>query len=131
MKENWIIPCNMKHYDVVKHFENNETIVWCRVSAINKGDIAYIYVSAPYSQILFRCFVVSDNVDRSIVEDNSYAIRNDKSRSRYLQLKLECKYKEGSLTLAKLREYGLGQTQIQARTDRRVQALLDEVNESE
>lgn len=128
MTEHWIIPCNVKYFDVVSHFKTHDTIVWRRVSAIAKGDIAYIYVSAPYSQILFKCLVISDNVDKSILEENQYAIREDRPRSRYVQLKLLRKYTEGTLSLQLLKEKGVGQTQTQARTDRKVQAFLDEVD---
>ena len=38
-----------------------------------------------------------------------------------------CEFPENALPLKTLKEHGLGQVQIQARTDRRLQMFLDEV----
>lgn len=42
MSENWIVPCSVKFFDVVKHFEENDTIIWRKVSALKKA-IQHIY----------------------------------------------------------------------------------------
>ena len=60
MQENWIVPCSVKFFNIVEHFENNKSIVWRKVSALREGDVAYIYVGAPYSQIMYKCHVVND-----------------------------------------------------------------------
>ena len=132
MSENWIVPCNVKFYDVVSHLEKNKSIVWRKVSAIKKGDTVYLYISAPYSEIKFRCNVVNDNVDEETIELNAYAIKKTEGyrKPRYIQLELEYVYPSGELSLEKLRSHGLGQTQTQARTDRKLQAFIDKVNES-
>ena len=132
MVENWIVPCNIKYYDVVKHLNENDYIVWRRVSAIRKGDIVYLYIALPYQEIKFRCLVVDDDVDEKTVENNSYAIKTSSSgkKSHYILLKKEYAYKEGTFRLAELKANGLGQTQTQARTDRKLQAFIDSVNET-
>ena len=126
MSENWIVPCSVKFFDVVKHFEENDTIVWRKVSALKKGDTAYIYIGAPYSEIKYKCHIVDDDVD----EKNEYAIRKTESgkRQKYIKMKLDHVYDDGELSLDKLRANGLGQTQIQARTDRRLQAFISNVD---
>ena len=129
--ENWVIPCSVKFYDVVEHLNEKDTIVWRRVSALRKGDIAYLYLGSPYSQIKYKCHVADDNVDEETLAKNSYAIRKTETsrKSKYLLLKLDYTYPDGKLSLDKLREHGLGQTQIQARTDRKLQHFINEVND--
>lgn len=130
MPENWIVPCSVKFFDVVKHFEENDTIVWRKVSAIKKGDTAYIYIGAPYSEIRYKCHIVDDDVDEKTLQSNEYAIRKTESgkRQKYIKMKLDHVYDDGELSLDKLRANGLGQTQIQARTDRRLQAFISDVD---
>ncbi len=130
MSENWIVPCSVKFFDVVKHFEENDTIVWRKVSALKKGDTAYIYIGAPYSEIKYKCHIVDDDVDEKTLQSNEYAIRKTESgkRQKYIKMKLDHVYDDGELSLDKLRANGLGQTQIQARTDRRLQAFISNVD---
>ena len=75
MSENWIVPCSVKFFDVVNHFEENNTIVWRKVSALKKGDTAYIYIGAPYSEIKYKCHIIDDDVDEKTLQSNEYAIR--------------------------------------------------------
>ena len=130
MSENWIVPCSVKFFDVVKHFEENDTIVWRKVSALKKGDTAYIYIGAPYSEIKYKCHIVDDDVNDKTLQSNEYAIRKTESgkRQKYIKMKVDHVYDDGELSLDKLRVNGLGQTQIQARTDRRLQAFISDVD---
>lgn len=131
MAEKWIIPCNTKHFDLVEHFKTNDTAVWKNSFTIKAGDIVYVYLSAPYSEIKYRCLVISDEVSDELLESNKYAIPQKEShnyfskKTKYIQIQKEFEYPAGTFPLAELREHGLGQVQIQARTDRRVQAYLD------
>ena len=131
MRENWIVPCSVKFFDVVGHFEKNDTIVWRKVSALKKDDIVYIYIGAPYSEVKYRCHIIDDVVDEETLKKNEYAIRKSDSgrRYQYIQMKLDYVYEDGVMSLDKLRENGLGQTQTQARTDRKLQAFINSVNE--
>lgn len=135
MRENWIIPCNLKHFDVIEHFRNNEYVVWKNSFTIQKGDIAYIYIGAPIGEIRYKCEVVSDEIDQELLNSNSYAIVKKESNNyfskkiKYIQLKLIREYAPGTFTLQKLREQGLGQVQIQARTDRRLQSFISSIDE--
>lgn len=44
MLEKWIIPCNVKRFNVIEHFKNNDTVVWKNSFTIHAGDIVYIYL---------------------------------------------------------------------------------------
>lgn len=129
MIEKWIVPCSVKFFDVVHYLDEHETIVWKCRSTINEKDEAYIYVGAPYSEIMFRCVVEAVNLSQEEIHNNSYAV-SDKAtdKTKYMRLRLVNKYEEGTLSLQKLREVGLGQTQVQARAPRTVVSLINEIN---
>ena len=131
MQENWIVPCSVKYYDVVSHLKEKKTIVWRKVSALKEGDTVYLYLGAPYSEIKFKCHIINDNVDEETVAQSAYAIKKTDRphKDRYLLLELDYVYLDGELSLEKLRAHGLGQTQTQARTDRKLQAFINSVNE--
>lgn len=131
MSENWVVPCSVKFYDVVGHLRDRDTIVWRKVSALKEGDIVYLYLGSPYSEIKYKCHIIDDNIDEATLKENAYAIKKSDShrKYRYIKLKLDYTYPDGLLSLEKLREHGLGQTQTQARTDRRLQAFINSINE--
>lgn len=58
MAEKWIIPCNIKVYDVIEHFKSSKRIVWKNSFTIHPGDVAYLYLSAPFSEIRYKCLVI-------------------------------------------------------------------------
>ena len=74
MAENWIIPCNIKVFDVISHFKTNKRVVWKNAFTIHKGDIAYLYLGRPYGEIRYKCVVINDVVDEDLLKANSYAI---------------------------------------------------------
>ena len=135
MAEKWIIPCNIKVYDVIEHFKRNKRIVWKNSFTIRPGDVAYLYLSAPYSEIRYKCLVENDVTDEDTIQQNSYAIPAKKSnnffskKEKYVELEFICEYPQGALPLEKLKENGLGQVQIQARIDRRLQHFLNTIEE--
>lgn len=125
--ENWIIPCNVRFFDIEKHFEQCNIVVWKKDSnSIKLGDNVYLYLGAPYSQILYKCVVSNIDVSEDIVEKNSYAIRADAKhkKQKYMELKLIKKYEKDTFSYTVLKENGLGQVQKQARTDRKLQAFI-------
>ena len=130
MAENWIIPCNIKVFDVISHFKTNKRVVWKNAFTIHKGDIAYLYLGRPYGEIRYKCVVINDVVAEDLLKANSYAIPAKKwnnyfsKKEKYIEMEYLCEFPEGMLTLEKLREHGLGQVQIQARTDRKVQQFI-------
>ena len=83
MTENWIIPCNTKVFDIVSHFKTHKRVVWKNSFTICKGDITYIYIGSPYSEIRFKCVVVNDKVDDELLKQNAYAIPAKKSNNYF------------------------------------------------
>ena len=138
MIENWIIPCNIKRFDVIEYLRTNNTVLWKNSFTIKKDDNAYIYIGAPYSEIRYRCTVEADNISDEILRNNAYAKEKSPSnnyfskskKEKYVLLRPIMEYPSGLLPLNKLKEHGLGQVQIQARTDRSLQQFIDEVDAS-
>ena len=132
MTETWIVPCNIKFFDLINHFKNENTVVWKNAFTIRNGDIVYIYIGKPYGEIRYKCRVIDDKVEGEKLAANSYAISEHKSnnyfskKEKYMQLEYIREFPEGTFTLDALREHGLGQVQIQARADRKVRAFLSE-----
>lgn len=126
MIEHWIIPCNLKVFDVITHFKTNKQVVWKNSFTIKAGDIAYIYLGQPYSELKFKCRVISNDVDDELLKNNSYAIPAKKSnnyfskREKYIVMELLQEFPDKALPLDQLRKNGLGQVQIQARTDKKL-----------
>lgn len=114
--DKWIIPCSVKYFDVTQHFSNHDNVVWKRSSAIKTGDVVYIYVGKPYSEIKYRCRVINENVDDETLKNNEYAITSSGlERYKYIQMELEESYPDGMLGFYDLKEHGLSQVQKQAR----------------
>ena len=136
MIESWIIPCNIRVYDVSEHFLHKDTIVWRNAFTIKKGDIAFLYVGQPYSEIRYKCSVLSDDVSEEILSNNSYAIpkRTYKNyfskKDKYIILQLEKEYPKGTFPLVELREQGLGQVQLQSRLSRQLKKYIASVEKA-
>ena len=133
MSEHWIIPCNIKVFNVIEHFKDTKTVIWKNSFTMKKGDITYIYIGNPVGEIRYKCMVINDEVDNQTLSKNTYAIPAKKSnnyfskKEKYVELEYICEFPEKTFPLNDLRENGLGQVQIQARTDRRLQAYISSV----
>ncbi len=71
----WIFPCNPKMYDAFGAFRNLPFVYWTqRLKSIEVGDAVYIYLSAPFSRIIFKCVVVDKDIpfSQEILNDKEY-----------------------------------------------------------
>lgn len=57
----WLYPANTKIYDVFKAFQHQTC--WPMSTKVTVGDTVYIYLSAPYKQLGYRCTVTDIGVD--------------------------------------------------------------------
>lgn len=92
----WLIPANPGVYDVIGHFEKEETINWHQTSKIEKGDTVYIYMGAPISSITHKCTAIEVNLP--IKYENW-----DKA----MLLKLEKTYKQDEISYTLLNSLGI------------------------
>lgn len=125
-KEAWVFPCNIKYFNVIDHFAEHDTVIWRRRGVVHEGDVVYIYIGSPIKEIRYKCYVVNERVDKTVLKDNPYAITASATQSSsYIELKLDKEYDEGSFPYSELKENGLGQVQIPARASRKLRAFLE------
>ncbi len=64
----WLVPANIKFYDVFAAFEQSHTF-WPMNTKIEPGDIILVYLAAPHKQIGFVCQVLETGIEPSTVLD--------------------------------------------------------------
>jgi predicted DNA-binding protein (MmcQ/YjbR family) len=99
-QKEWIVPANPKYFDIEAAFNKNSEIIWKQSSNILKGDIAYMYVAAPYSSILYKCEVTAVNIPYDY-KDNNIKI------NKVMKIKLLKKYNKNFMTFTELNKYGI------------------------
>ena len=96
----WIVPANPAYYDVVHMFDGKKTALWKQSSRIRKGDIVYIYVAAPYSEILFQCEAVETDIP--------YEYSGKNVSMRYvMELRLLKRYTDHEYPFSRLQKLGI------------------------
>lgn len=129
--QHWFVPCNTKHFDLVKHFETHRDVIWRAKRRYCSGDQVYIYLSSPSSQIKYRCIVLEEHVEESVVKQEApYAITTGCSISRYVRFGYDCEFADGSFTYDYLISNGLGTVQAQAQMPRKLLMRIQKVEES-
>ena len=83
----WLLPANSTYFDVEAYFDHATRVAWHARNKMKKGDQVFVYLSAPYSCLLYHCQVVSIG-EEMILE------------------KVE-KYKRGEWSLEVLKSYGV------------------------
>nr|WP_302597123.1 HNH endonuclease [uncultured Cellulosilyticum sp.] len=109
---NWIIPANVKTYDVLSAFAENKYIDWRQNANFAVGDTVYIYVSRPYQKIMFKTEVVCINLDyEETIDDRKYWVNQeeneDDGKRKYMRLRLEKKSDSELLNLESLIAVGM------------------------
>ena len=108
--EKWIIPCNIKYYDVIGAFNKLPRLDWKQSNkSIAEGDEVYIYVGAPVSAVLFRCRVNKTMLDHIEIDDSEF-VRNGEPYIDFgchMELELIEQYDQTKYSYQKLQEAGL------------------------
>ena len=108
----YIVPSNINMFDVISYVEHNNTFVWYKQPKEMKvGDLVYIYVGAPYSQILYKCVCTKVNL-------KVYSNRD-------MELKLLKNYKNNEYTYNFLKEHGCSFIRTPRSIPERVAKLLE------
>lgn len=58
----WILPANMKNYDIDKDFAASPQVLWPQKKSIKKGDLLLIYITAPTKAVRYICRVTEVDV---------------------------------------------------------------------
>ena len=105
--QKWVIPCNVKNFDIVKHFENNDTAFFKRNRALQLGDEVYLYLARPYSEIKYKGVVIQTGINpREVGKEYKVQISETKT---FVLVKIEKEFPTGTFTGDKLKDNGLGQ----------------------
>ena len=89
---NYIVPSNISIFDVISYVEKNKKFLWYKhPKEMKVGDTVFIYVGAPYSQILYKCVVTKVNLQ-------IYSNRD-------MELELVKKFKNNQYTYSFLKEH--------------------------
>ncbi len=126
----WILPCNLKNYDVISAFKKFNVIQWKQSFNAFVGDKALIYVSAPESKIMFSCTIEEVNLPSVKIDDSDFIVDGTPfvNYGRYLTLKLENKYEGNELSLSTLKLNGLkANLQSPLKTNLQLTKLFNEV----
>lgn len=108
--EKWIVPCNVKYYDVNNAFNKLKKLDWKQsCKSINIGDEVYIYVGKPYSAIKYRCVVNKVNIESIEIDDSEFVIDGSpyENYHNYMELELLEVFADDELTIDVLRDRGL------------------------
>ncbi|MCQ2531311.1 MAG: MmcQ/YjbR family DNA-binding protein [Saccharofermentans sp.] len=96
----WIVPANPKYYDIIGAFTGVTETIWKQGKGIEKGDIVYMYVAAPYSAILYKCTVLETHIGTNV--------RGGKANVRELmKVRIDERYSNKKCTLYKMKLYGV------------------------
>ncbi len=108
----WVIPCNVKFYNVVAAFDKLDIIDWHQsknLKKAKKGDVLYIYISAPIKSIKYQCLIKEVNKPKSTIDDSQFVIKGDNysNYGNYMELELLNKFDDNRLDLKVLQANGL------------------------
>ena len=91
----WIIPANLKYYDIDAEFASCQIVEWPQKASIKAGDYLFIYITAPTRALRYVCRVVEAGIE---------GWHSDKKKMRLELLK---KYDDGNFPIECLKKYGV------------------------
>ncbi|MGN0744998.1 MAG: hypothetical protein ACI4MZ_07025 [Christensenellales bacterium] len=127
----WIIPVNLKYYDVFGESSRFGVIEWRqRLKDVSVGDIVYIYLSKPESYIAFKCIVEKVNVRRlsRTIDDSAY-FKDDTLQEVHLYMTLRPikEYTDNVVTGKMILGAGIARIQSQRKVSPSLSAIIKSV----
>lgn len=101
--DTWLVPANPKYYDIEGAFEQYDEIIWKQSTNVQIGDIAYMYVAAPVSAILFKCVITATDIPY----EHFGAVKIKK----VMKIKFLEKYRRDQFPLKVMKKHGVGTVQ--------------------
>ena len=108
----WIIPCDLKTYNVDGAFNKFDTIYWKQSTNVSKGDTIFLYVSGTVGRICYKCDVLEADCPLSKVseiDDSEFVLdgSNYANYPKHMLIQLKKVVKNANLSLFDLRNNGL------------------------
>ena len=108
--ERWIVPCNVKYYDVEGAFNKLKRLDWKQSNkSIEIGDEVYIYIGAPISAIKYKCKVNKVNLDYIEIDDSEFVLNGEpyEEYGNHMELELLEEFDNTKYSLEVLKAKGL------------------------
>ena len=97
----WMIPSNPKVYDVDAGFRRGKGVIeWHQHNQIHPGDEVFIYCSAPYSALIYRCEVLESDLPYHGM------FKDSKGYTKSMRIRLIEKYPPDKYPLSFIKAHG-------------------------
>lgn len=106
----WIIPCNVKYYDVKGAFQKLKRLDWKQSNkSIEIGDEIFIYVGVPIKAIKYKCKVNKINLEHTEIDDTEFVLNGEpyETYGNYMELELTAEFDDAKYSLDVLKDKGL------------------------
>lgn len=109
-RKDWILPCNLKYYDISNALADLKTIDWKQLNkSIAVNDIIYIYVGEPIYAIKYKCKVTKTNLSFCEIDIGKYVKNKEvfEKYGNYIELEYLQEYSDNFLTNKKMNSLGM------------------------
>ena len=96
----WLIPANLKYYDIGAEFSANKEILWTQKASMQKGDFVAIYITAPTKAIRYLCRVLEANIPNQ-------GCREEESIKALMRIRLLHTFKDADFNSEILKNLGI------------------------
>lgn len=135
MNTPWIVSCNIRHFDICKHFNTNEDVIWRKIGDIREEDIVYVYLASPIKKLCYKTTVVDAQIPEPLVREMfPYALPVEEPLHgglKFMQLHLLEDISKKGLTYQALCKAGLTQIRRQCRISDTVMAFINSQDREE
>ena len=134
----WIIPCNIKKYNVDGAFSKLDELEWSQGrNKVEVGDLVFIYVGMPVQCIKYKCEIIEKDipVENCSLNDGEFSLigrPHITDSLLYMKIRLVDKYPEGVITLEEMQKRGVkGRIQSARRVPKDLETYIDWIDDSE
>lgn len=114
----WIIPANLKYYDIDAEFAANSIINWTQKASIKVGDYVVIYITAPTCALRYLCRVLESDIPNS-------GYREEKSIKKLMKIELLQTFSDSQFPIAVLKKCGVTNIRGPRRMTKELITLID------
>lgn len=96
----WVIPANLKYYDIDAEFSEDPVVLWTQKASIKKNDFVIIYITAPTKAVRYICQVLESDIPNE-------GYRENPNIKTLMRLKMIVKLNDDQLTFDKMSSLGV------------------------
>ena len=134
----WIIPCNIKKYNVDGAFDELDELEWSQGrNKVEVGDLVFIYVGVPKQCIKYQCEIIEKDipVENCTLNDGEFSLigRPQITDSLlYMRIRLKKKYPEGLISMEEMQKRGVkGRIQSARKVPEELEVYIDGIDDGE